>query len=93
MNDVHLTVNAPYWELNPGGKIDDSRVGSRKLNVEVAQNRIAKPGHIAGRLLQQFSKVLNIMLAHKGRQVSALQGFRVGLPNNFSTEIEGITHG
>ena len=91
MDDVHFAVHAPFRPRFAFTQIDDARVRFVKLNVEIAQNCIPKPGDVGRRSPHQFVVRTEPMLIDELLEIRLRYQLRRWVPDKFAAELK-FTH-
>ncbi|MBE9473662.1 MAG: hypothetical protein IMY85_02130, partial [Chloroflexi bacterium] len=65
---------------------------SVELDIEVLKNRFSEPGNIFSRTLHQGIEIGEVVLAHEPGQVSLIDIFSSGLPNEIAFECKFFAH-
>ena len=92
MNNIHFPPNHPARPGDPLRQIENLAVRSVELNIEVLKNRFSEPGHIFSRTLHQGIEIGEVVLAHEPGQVSRIDVFSSGSPNELTFECKFFAH-
>ncbi len=88
VHDVHFAADAPARPRFAFTKIDNLRVRSEKLNVEVAQHRVPKPCNVGGRATHQLVVGAELVLVDEALQIRLRDEFRCRVPDKFAAELK-----
>src|SRR6185503_20637441 len=88
MDDVHFAVHAPFRPRFAATQIDDSRVRFVKLNVEIMQNAVPKPGDVGRRSSHQFVVRTEPMFIDELLKVRFCNQLRCWPPDEFAPELK-----
>jgi hypothetical protein len=87
MNDVHLPVHTPFWELDACREVDDLVVWPVKFYVQVLDNGVPEPLNIVSGPCKEIMKIFDPVLVHEAFQPASLYIIIVRFPDEFALHV------